>query len=75
MARCLELARLAARTELSVLILGESGSGKTLLASAIHPSSPGGRPCVLQRGALSDTLLEAGSSATRRARSRGRTGG
>jgi transcriptional regulator with PAS, ATPase and Fis domain len=65
MARCLELARLAARTELPVLILGESGSGKTLLASAIHHSSR-------RAGAPSS---RASSSATRRARSRARTGG
>jgi len=60
MARCLELARLAARTELPVLILGESGSGKTLLASAIHHSSRrAGAPFVsFNAAALSDTLLE-----------------
>ena len=60
MARCLDLARLAARTELPVLILGESGSGKTLLASAIHHSSRrAGAPFVsFNAAALSDTLLE-----------------
>ncbi|HET6898714.1 MAG TPA: sigma 54-interacting transcriptional regulator [Vicinamibacteria bacterium] len=60
MARCLELARLAARTELPVLILGESGCGKTLLASAIHHSSRrAGAPFVsFNAAALSDTLLE-----------------
>jgi len=60
MARCLERARVAAQTELPILILGESGTGKTLLARAIHNSSRrAGGPFVSFSGAaLSDTLLD-----------------
>ena len=60
MRRCLELARIAARTSLPVLILGESGTGKTLLARAIHNSSKrAGHPFVsFNAAALSDTLLD-----------------
>jgi transcriptional regulator with PAS, ATPase and Fis domain len=57
---CFELARVASRTELPVLLLGESGTGKTLLARAIHNSSARGRaPFVsFNAAALSDTLLD-----------------
>ena len=60
MVRCLELARAACRTELPVLILGETGTGKTLLARAIHNSSArSGRPFVsFNAAALSETLLD-----------------
>lgn len=60
MRRCLDLARIAARTDLPVLILGESGTGKTLLAQAIHRSSKqAGHPFVsFNAAALSDTLLD-----------------
>jgi two-component system, NtrC family, response regulator HydG len=60
MRRCLELARVAARTELPTLILGESGTGKTLLARAIHNSSKRARgPFVsFNAAALSDTLMD-----------------
>jgi transcriptional regulator with PAS, ATPase and Fis domain len=56
----LERARLAARTDLPVLILGESGTGKTILARAIHNSSSrGGRPFVsFNAAALSETLID-----------------
>jgi two-component system response regulator HydG len=60
MQTCLELARVAARTDLPVLILGESGTGKTLLARAIHNSSArsGGPFISFNAAALSDTLLD-----------------
>lgn len=60
MVRCLELARAACRAELPILILGETGTGKTLLARAIHNSSRrSGRPFVsFNAAALSDTLLD-----------------
>jgi transcriptional regulator with PAS, ATPase and Fis domain len=60
MARCLEMARIAARTDLPILILGESGTGKTLLARAIHNSSARAKgPFVSFNGAaLSDTLVD-----------------
>ena len=57
---CLELARVASRTDLPILILGESGTGKTLLARAIHNSSARAkRPFVaFNAAALSDTLVD-----------------
>jgi len=60
MDRCLALARLAARTDLPILIVGESGTGKTLLARAIHNSSKrvGGAFVAFNAAALSDTLLD-----------------
>ena len=60
MARCLKLAALAAKSEVPVLILGETGTGKTLLARAIHNSSArADRPCIsFNSSAMSDTLLE-----------------
>ena len=60
MRKCLDLARLAARTDLPILIVGESGTGKTLLARAIHNSSRRARgPFVsFNTAALSDTLLD-----------------
>src|SRR6187551_1778230 len=60
MQRCLELARMASSTDLPILILGESGTGKTLLARAIHNSSArAGRPFVaFNAAALSETLLD-----------------
>jgi transcriptional regulator with PAS, ATPase and Fis domain len=39
MRRCLQLAFFAARSNAPVLILGRTGTGKTLLAPAIHNSS------------------------------------
>jgi len=60
MNRCLKLAARAASSELPVLILGETGTGKTLLSQVIHNSSrraPG--PFVsFNTSAMSDTLLE-----------------
>jgi transcriptional regulator with PAS, ATPase and Fis domain len=60
MATCLGLARIAARTELPILILGETGTGKTLLARAIHNSSRRStHPFIaFNSAALSDTLLD-----------------
>jgi transcriptional regulator with PAS, ATPase and Fis domain len=60
MARCLQLAALAARSNVPVVLLGETGTGKTLLAHAIHNSSArAGRPFIaFNASALSDTLLE-----------------
>src|SRR5438874_6054136 len=60
MARCLQLAALAAKSDVAVVLLGETGTGKTLLAHAIHNSSArAGRPFVaFDASAISDTLLE-----------------
>ena len=60
MMRCLELARIACRADIPVLVLGESGTGKTLLARAIHNSSRRAQgPFVsFNAAALSDTLLD-----------------
>ncbi len=60
MRRCLDLARAAAPTELPVLILGESGTGKTLLARAVHNSSKRAPAAFVSfnAAALSDTLLD-----------------
>ena len=60
MLRCLDLARVAAGTDLPILILGESGTGKSLLARAIHNSSArAARDFVsFNAAALSDTLLD-----------------
>ena len=60
MQACLDRARLAARTELPVLIHGESGTGKTILARAIcNSSARAGRPFVsFNAAALSETLID-----------------
>src|SRR3989475_2458088 len=60
MARCLQLAALAAKTDVPVVLLGETGTGKTLLAYAIHNSSArAGQPFIaFNASAISDTLLE-----------------
>ena len=60
MQRCLKLAALAAESDVPVLILGETGTGKTLLAQAIHNSSArsGNRFISFNASAMSDTLLE-----------------
>ena len=60
MSRCLKLAALAAKSEVPVLILGETGTGKTLLGRAIHNSSArAGSPFIsFNASAMSDTLLE-----------------
>jgi transcriptional regulator with PAS, ATPase and Fis domain len=60
MARCLRLAAVAAKSDVPVVLLGETGTGKTLLAHAIHNSSlRARRPFVsFNASAMSDTLLE-----------------
>src|ERR1041384_346208 len=60
MAGCLQLATLAARSDVPVVLLGETGTGKTLLAQAIHNSSArANRPFIaFNASAISDTLLE-----------------
>jgi transcriptional regulator with PAS, ATPase and Fis domain len=60
MARCLRLALLAATSDVPVVLLGETGTGKTLLAHAIHNSSAraGGAFVSFNASAMSDTLLE-----------------
>jgi transcriptional regulator with PAS, ATPase and Fis domain len=60
MARCLQLAALAAKSDVPVVLLGETGTGKTLLAHAIHNSSArAGRLFIaFNASAISDTLLE-----------------
>src|SRR5436189_133560 len=60
MARCLQLAALAAKTDVPVVLLGETGTGKTLLAHAIHNSSARtkGPFIAFNASAISDTLLE-----------------
>jgi len=60
MRRCLQLAMLATRSAIPVLILGRTGTGKTLLAQAIHNSSAraNGPFIAFNASAMSDTLLE-----------------
>jgi len=60
MARCLQQGALAAKSEVPVLLLGETGTGKTLLAHAIHNSSArAARPFIaFNASAIGDTRLE-----------------
>jgi transcriptional regulator with PAS, ATPase and Fis domain len=57
---CLQLAALAAESDVPILLLGETGTGKTLLAQAIHNSSARakGQFISFNASAMSDTLLE-----------------
>jgi DNA-binding NtrC family response regulator len=60
MERVLERARLAAATDAAILIVGETGTGKEMLARAIHQASPRARmPFVaVNSGALPRELVE-----------------
>jgi transcriptional regulator with PAS, ATPase and Fis domain len=60
MQRCLKLAALAATSDIPILILGRTGTGKTLLAQAIHNSSKraAGPFVSFNASAMSETLLE-----------------
>ena len=60
MERVMERARLAAGTDASVLVLGETGTGKEMLARALHAASPRARmPFVaVNSGALPRELVE-----------------
>jgi DNA-binding NtrC family response regulator len=55
-----ELARTAARSNSTILVLGESGSGKEVLARAIHSESPrsAGTFVAVSCAALTESLLE-----------------
>jgi two-component system nitrogen regulation response regulator NtrX len=60
MRRAFEMAERVAATDSTVLILGESGTGKDLLAQEIHARSPrAGKQCVaVNCAALPETLIE-----------------
>lgn len=59
-AECIRLAQRAARSDVSVFLLGETGTGKNLLAQAIHNLSPRARAnfVSVNCSAIQDTLLE-----------------
>ena len=48
----------AARNRLPVLLLGESGSGKEVVARAIHQANPRGQFVPIDCGSLVGTLME-----------------
>ena len=60
MQRLLEQSHMVAQSDVSVLINGQSGTGKEMLAQAIHAASPrNGKPFIaINCGALPEQLLE-----------------
>lgn len=60
MLRLLEQANMVAQSDVSVLINGQSGTGKEVLAQAIHGGSPRGKKAfiAINCGALPEQLLE-----------------
>ncbi len=60
MRKVVDLARRVARGESTVLITGESGSGKERIARLVHDESPrrAGRFIAVNCGAIAETLLE-----------------
>ena len=64
------LTRLAAPTTASVLLIGETGTGKELIARAVHQLSPraDGNYVRVNCGALAESLLESELSDTSRGR-------
>ncbi|MBU9809635.1 two-component system response regulator GlrR [Rahnella sp. C60] len=60
MLRLLEQANMVAQSDVSVLINGQSGTGKEVLAQAIHAASPRGKKAfiAINCGALPEQLLE-----------------
>jgi transcriptional regulator with PAS, ATPase and Fis domain len=60
MRRAYELVKRAARTDISVLLLGETGVGKEVMAESVHQHSPRSeRPLLrLNCAAFTDSLLE-----------------
>ncbi|HDS7240682.1 two-component system response regulator GlrR [Morganella morganii] len=60
MLRLLEQARMVAQSDVSVLINGQSGTGKEVLAQAIHKASPRAKKAfiAINCGALPEQLLE-----------------
>ncbi len=60
MLRLLEQARMVAQSDVSVLINGQSGTGKEILAQAIHNASPRSKRAfiAINCGALPEQLLE-----------------
>ena len=66
--RVIERARLASASDVPILLLGETGTGKEMLARAIHAASPrAGRPFVaVNCGALPRDLVESELFGSRR---------
>lgn len=60
MLRLLEQAKMVAQSDVSVLINGQSGTGKEILAQAIHAASPRAKKAfiAINCGALPEQLLE-----------------